>query len=76
MQTPKEKAQELYNKFKEALAITSDMRAGSNPFVIMCCLITVNDHLKHGTPNPFDKEGNEQRFYWQNVKSEIENYTV
>lgn len=69
--TEKEKATELYNKFKEALAITN-LRMGANPYVIMCCLITANDHIKHGTPNPFDKEGNEQRFYWENVKKEIE----
>lgn len=69
--TPKEKAKELYGKFSEALAI-KDMRSGSNPFVIMCCLITASDHINHGTPNPFDKDGNEQRFYWQEVKKEIE----
>ena len=42
--TPKEKAQELYLKYKEALNI-NDMRVSANPFAKQCALIACDEVL-------------------------------
>lgn len=83
--TPEEKAKELYNKFKEALAIT-DMQAGANPYVIMCCIISATQMTKqlqemckpeytsfwHGKVAGETIDGYEMQQYWEDVKQAIE----
>ncbi len=82
---PKEKAKELYSKYKEALAIRNDMKSGANPFVVMCCLILVSQIIeqldkmhkpeyvsfKHGEYGEDVFDGYELQSYWEDVKTEI-----
>jgi hypothetical protein len=64
---PKEKAEELYFKYKEALNIKNDMRIGANPFAKECALIAVDEILKAVTTIA-DKKYD----FYVEVKQEIE----
>ena len=59
--TPKEKAQELYCKYADALNIR-DLQLRANPYAKQCALIAVDEILTNGYEVP----------YWQKVKAEIE----
>ncbi len=75
--TPKQKAEELIEKFKRTLNIT-DMRMGTNPFVkqctLICCEEVINElHTRSKTNCEMDgalaiRSAN----FWQEVKKEIE----
>ena len=85
--TPKEKAEELYFKYKEALNIRHDMRIGVNPFAQQCALIAVDEIILSAPFEPVDTDWDEagssaQYWYpqkledsakwWAEVKKEIE----
>lgn len=63
--TPKEKAEELYLKYKDALNIKHDMRVTANPFAKQCALIACNEVLGYmGADRGYA--------FWTEVKQEIE----
>lgn len=72
--TAKEKATELYNKYKNTLNIQNDMRPGANPFAKACALIVVEtviheiaDVQLHYGVNLYDDLS-----YWDDVKKDLE----
>jgi hypothetical protein len=67
-QTPKEKAKELYCKYRDALNIR-DLQTNANPFAKQCALIAVDEILNI---NSVDKDFSLSH-YWLDVKNEIEN---
>ena len=73
--TPKEKANELYCKYTDALNIR-DLQATTNPFAKQCVLIAVNEILgglgyNKLSDSPYTTL--EARQYYVQVKQEIEN---
>ena len=68
--TPKEKAAELFNKFKNTLPDAVEV---SKQHIVDCALIAVQEILKY---QPYDIYTVEQcgnvNNYWQQVKQEIE----
>ena len=70
--TPKEKAQELYCKYTDALNIR-DLQATANPFAKQCVLIAI-DEILSDYKNYLMHENTEYKglMYWQEVKQEIE----
>jgi hypothetical protein len=64
--SPKEKAQELYCKYADALNVR-DMRITANPYVKQCALISVNEILGQFKWRPKDSLS-----YWEEVKLELE----
>lgn len=71
METPKEKAIELYKKYELVLNIR-DMRAGSNPFVKECALVTIDEIIKSTPLEPAELDWDGVEDYWKEVKTEIE----
>jgi hypothetical protein len=67
-QTPKEKAKELYSKYRDALNIR-DLQTNANPFAKQCALIAVDEILRIRSVNKDDILSN----YWEEVEQEIEN---
>lgn len=68
--TPKDKALELYKKFRDEFPVLS-----ANVRAKQCALIAVDEILSN---NPIKLVGNAGKFiymdeYWQQVKTEIEN---
>lgn len=70
--TAKEKAEELYFKYKEALNIRHDMRIGANPFAQQCALIAVNMLMEEFGTYYIINSGGKNEIYWEEVKKEIE----
>jgi len=72
---PTEKAKELVDKYREVNSqYVLNGEANQNDVLDEakeCALILVEEMISSGTPNKFDNEGNEIIFYWENVKSEI-----
>jgi len=74
--TEKEKADEIYCKYTDALNIR-DLQITANPFAKQCALIAVDEII---ASNPCyedaDRGGNfmwnNNTYYWQEVKQEIE----
>ena len=68
--TPKEKAQQLYDKYFSMIKIESPIdRVSSIPYVKNCALITVDEIL--GAIQDLEIK-DVQWEYWQEVKQEIE----
>ena len=81
--TPKEKENEIYCKYADALNIR-DLRTTANPFVKQCALIAVDEILKNQenvvwkinkllSAFRIDKKLELSEKYWEEVKQEIEN---
>ena len=68
--TAKEKAQQLYNKYKETLNIQNDMRPGANPFAKACALIVAEIVIEELDEYLFHTAGG--KYFWNEVKKEIE----
>lgn len=68
--TAKEKATELYNKYKETLNIQNDMRPGANPFAKACALIVVENAIEALDEYLFHTAG--AKYFWNEVKKELE----
>lgn len=74
--TPKEKAKEIYCKYKDALNIR-DFQTTANPFAKQCALIAVNSTIQtlNEDIRDLDVRGNvllDLIDYWREVKQEIE----
>jgi hypothetical protein len=61
--TPKEKAEELINKFQQDVQIIEEDNDSERFYAKQCALIAVDEIID--TPNPMPN-------YWQEVKQEIE----
>jgi hypothetical protein len=68
--SPKEKSEELYLKYKEALNIKNDMRPGKNPFAKECAIICVEQIIE--AMNGDNRVLNKKKF-WQEVLSILKN---
>ena len=68
--TPKEKAEELLNKFMPFVYVDKSMGEYFN--AINCALISVNMILKENLQLPDTPESIERYSYWYDVKIEIE----
>jgi hypothetical protein len=64
--TPKEKAKEIYCKYKDALNIR-DFQTTANPFAKQCALIAVDEVINSELFKWLEDE-----IYWQEVKQEVE----
>jgi len=73
--TPKEKAEEIYCKYTDALNIR-DLQTTANPFAKQCALIAVDEIIElyefHAISNPDDKRVMDTLNYFDEVKQEIE----
>ncbi len=72
--TPKEKAQELYNKFAHCLPDSGDI---SKQDIQQCALIAVDEVLNVLPQSEYledrdEYHENRERLYWKEVKQEIE----
>lgn len=69
--TPKEKAQEMYNQFLDAMPHPETTNAAVNSIAKKCALIAVDEIMKIGwnLPHYDNQEGYN---YWYLVKTEIE----
>lgn len=65
--TEKEKADEIYCKYTDALNIR-DLQITANPFAKQCALIAVDEVINSALFKWLEDE-----IYWQEVKREIEN---
>ena len=63
--TPKEKADELYWKYAEILYLLHDVRLLKNSYAKQSALIAVEEIIEHCNYA--------NKWYWQEVKQEIEN---
>ena len=74
--TAKEKAQQLYNKYKETLNIQNDMRPGANPFAKACALIVADAVIKENAIMQINVSNDEYHCaridWWNEVKKELE----
>ena len=71
--TPKEKAQELYHKYFSMIKIESPIdRVSSIPYVKKCALIVVEEILEDNRINYMLLNVGIGKYYWQEVKQELE----